>query len=161
MSLTDNEPFLPDALTSFEINVFVQGIPKGQPRPRAFSMGGKARMYDPGTAEAWKGAIAAAIGTPAAPMLGPVDVTIFHSMPRPKGHFHTGKRAGELRANAPKYHTGKPDIDNLTKAALDALTQIGLWRDDSQVFQLQVEKVYGYPTGARIIISENPNQKED
>ena len=153
MSLTDNEPFLTDAPKSFEIDVFVPGIPKGQPRPRAFAIHGKARMYDAGTAEAWKGAIAAVV-IPDAPIIGPVSVSIFHYMPRPKAHFYTGKRAGQLRENAPTMHTGTPDIDNLVKAALDALTQVSLWRDDSQVCALTTSKRYGYPTGARIIIRE-------
>ena len=36
------------------------GIPKGQPRPRAFSRNGHARVFDPGTAEGWKSAVAVA-----------------------------------------------------------------------------------------------------
>ena len=33
------------------ISFTVLGDPKGQPRPKAFSRGGHAAVYDPGTAE--------------------------------------------------------------------------------------------------------------
>lgn len=41
-------------------------------------------------------------------------------------------------------HTVKPDLDNLTKALLDALNNIA-WHDDAQIVDLQVCK--GYTTG--------------
>ena len=40
---------------------FVHGEPKAQPRAKAFARNGRAGIYDPGTAEGWKGAIAAAL----------------------------------------------------------------------------------------------------
>lgn len=39
-------------------------------------------------------------------------------------------------------HTSKPDLDNLTKAVLDALTEVGFWRDDSQVYSASCSKYY-------------------
>lgn len=137
------------------VSFFVAGEPKGQPRPRAFArkMGGKyvARVFDAGTAEGWKGniALAAKPHTPAAPFTGPIEVSLTFLMPRPKGHFRTGRNAHRLRDTAPIYHTAKPDADNLAKAVLDALTQIGgWWGDDQQVAQLGVDKFYPEPGGA-------------
>jgi Holliday junction resolvase RusA-like endonuclease len=52
-------------------------------------------------------------------------------MPRPKAHFD---KAGDVRERytlAP--HIQKPDLDNLVKAVQDALTDVGVWRDDAQV----------------------------
>lgn len=40
----------------------------------------------------------------------------------------------------------RPDIDKLTRAVLDALTGT-LYLDDSQVWQLMAEKLWGGPTG--------------
>jgi Holliday junction resolvase RusA-like endonuclease len=39
-----------------------------------------------------------------------------------------------------KPHTVKPDIDNLVKLVLDAMTKAGFWKDDSQVVILKAEK---------------------
>lgn len=38
-------------------------------------------------------------------------------------------------------HTVKPDLDNLTKALLDALNDIA-WHDDAQIVDLQIRKEY-------------------
>ena len=136
------------------IEFWVQGNPKGQPRPRAFSRGGHARVYDPGTAEGWKScmAVAAREHILPDPIDNPVEVNIEFRMPRPKGHYGTGKNASVLKASAPLYHLGTPDCDNLAKAVLDALTTIRFWRDDSPVVRLVVGKCYenGSGPGARV-----------
>jgi Holliday junction resolvase RusA-like endonuclease len=136
------------------ISFFVPGLPKGQPRPRAFArkMGGKfvARVYDSATAEGWKGAIAGCAKEylPEIPTELPVAMQITFSMPRPKYHF---KRSG-LRQDAPDAYTSKPDSDNLAKAVMDCLTLVGMWKDDAQVYDLRVIKKYGGATGAQITI---------
>lgn len=127
------------------LEFFVYGIPKAQPRPRAFArkFGDKwqARVYDAGTAEEWKGLIAAAVRPviPATPIEGPVELTIMFYMPRPKNHFRSN---GDIKPKAPNFHTSKPDLDNLEKAVKDALTQLQVWRDDSQVALKITEKRY-------------------
>lgn len=138
------------------ISFFAEGEPKGQPRPRAFAFHGHARIYDAGTAEGWKSqvALAAKPHRPDAPINGPVKVVMRFFMPRPKNHFRSGKLAGVLRANAPGWHTAKPDCDNLAKAVLDVLKTIGMFRDDSQVAWMLVSKHYGKPTGVKVEIEE-------
>ena len=146
------------------ISFFVAGEPKGQPRPRAFArkMGnGKfvARVFDSGTAEAWKSQIAAegSKHRPQTPLGGPVSLRIRFYMPRPKGHFVAGKPERGLRPSAPVRHIGKPDADNLAKAVMDALKQCGwYWLDDAQVVILTVAKNYSRNcgTGAEIEIGE-------
>lgn len=120
------------------IIIEVDGIPKGQPRPRAFSRGGKARVYDSGTAEGWKGAVAlAAIPLrPNKPLTGPLQVRLSFYLPRPKRLMRKKDSSVAIA------HTSTPDADNLAKAVLDALTEIGIWVDDSQVFYLEVMKQY-------------------
>lgn len=136
-----------------KISFWAQGVPKGQPRPRAFArkMGNKvvARVYDAGTAEGWKSCIATAALThvPKEPIGGPVSLDIVLVMPRPKGHYGTGKNATLLKQNAPDWHVGKPDTDNAAKAILDCLTTMRFWRDDAQVVQLNVSKVYETNSG--------------
>lgn len=140
----------------------VSGDPKAQPRARAFAMkmgGGKfsARIYDAGTAEGWKGLIAMAARphAPTAPMLGPVSVTATFIFARPNKHFMANNPARELRSDAPHWHTNKPDRDNLEKALLDSLTQLGsFWRDDTQVCAGEVIKKYGPKAGLSVTIRE-------
>ncbi len=132
--------------------------PKGQPRQRAFVRGGRAAVYDPGTAEGWKGAVAAALHGHAGRCVGdPLRVDITFYFPRAKGHF--GKRG--LLGSAPLFHLKKPDADNAAKAVLDALSEgsgIGLWKDDTQVVDLVVRKRWAdlSPARAQIDIYRYP-----
>jgi crossover junction endodeoxyribonuclease RusA len=117
------------------------GMPKGQPRPRAFSRGGKAAVYDPGTAEGWKSAVAeSAKDLAGGAIIHPLSVTLTFFMPRPKSHYRT---YGGLKNSFPVFmHDRKPDADNLAKAVLDALTAIRVWQDDDQVCELTIRKYW-------------------
>lgn len=144
------------------ISFFVEGEPKAQPRPKAFArkFGGKfmARVYDPGTAEHWKSqiAVAAKAHRPETPLDGPIECNLTFVFPRPKKHYRTGSTV--LRSDAPVWHVGKPDRDNLDKAVMDCLTALGFWTDDSRVCAGQIRKVYVstlWPRpGAQITIRE-------
>lgn len=131
----------------------VEGEPKGQPRQRSFLLRGKGgqpiigangqpvvRTYDPSTAEGWKSQIALAARpfNKGEPIDCPLSLSCVFHFARPKSHFGTGRNSGILKDSAPRYHTGKPDMDNVIKALKDALTGIRLWRDDSLVVR------YGY-----------------
>jgi Holliday junction resolvase RusA-like endonuclease len=137
-------------------DVFVVGDPKGQPRPRAFARKGLGvRVYDPGTAEGWKSQIALAFPRTIAAHSGPVSAWFDFVFQRPKSHFRPN---GSLLPRAPRYHVHKPDADNLAKAALDALTTIGVWTDDAQVAMVAIQKRYADLTqhersGCRISIT--------
>lgn len=140
------------------VSFFVNGLPKGQPRPRAFArkMGNKfvARVFDAGTAEEWKGQIAQAAKdhTPTTPFDGPVYLYLNFLFPRPKSHFRAN---GTLKMDAPLFHTGKPDADNLAKAVMDALTQLGgFWSDDATIAQLFIAKAYCRNAGCAVEIKE-------
>jgi Holliday junction resolvase RusA-like endonuclease len=128
----------------------IRGIPRPQPRARAFSRGGKARLYDPGTAEAWKSDLARQMPPPATPLAGPLRVDIDFLLPRPKRLMRQRDPDGEM------WHDAKPDRDNLDKAVLDALTALGWWLDDAIVCDGRIRKLYHAKTaspGARIYIS--------
>ena len=124
------------------VTFFATGTPKGQPRPRAFSRGGRAAVYDPGTAEGWKGQVALAwrdTGHQKMADAPAYKVLLRFRFPRPKSHFNSKE---ELKPTAPVWFTGKPDSDNLGKAILDALTTLGIWKDDALVVELCVSKKY-------------------
>lgn len=131
------------------ISFIVEGEPKAQPRPRAFTRKFSngivaARMYDAGTAEGWKGliALAARPHKPAEPLEGPLRVDVDFFFPRPKRLMRRADPDGPIP------HTAKPDRDNCEKALTDALTQLGFWRDDAQVCAGEVRKFYTSKAGA-------------
>jgi len=116
----------------------VSGDPKGQPRPRAFSRNGKARVFDSGTAEGWKSliALAARDHLPASPLACPVRVDVEFYFRRPLRLMKKKSPFGFIP------HTAKPDRDNLDKAVLDTLTQIGFLQDDALVVEGTIKKYY-------------------
>ena len=145
------------SVTAFEFRAsfHVEGIPKAQPRPRAFArkMGEKfvARVFDAGTAEGWKSlvAVTGASKRPPAPLDCPVEVQLTFFLPRPKS------RSRKCDWHGPIPCASKPDCDNLAKAVLDCLTQQGWWNDDSQVSRLSIEKCYhsiGQRPGATVMV---------
>lgn len=151
------------------ISFFVSGTPKPQPRPRAYVRGGHAGVYDCGTANGWKYLVAVRAHetiralTEASPMLAdkPIALYIDLFLPRPKSHYYqTKSRNGQLREDAPIWHTSKPDADNFAKAVMDALGDSRLvWSDDAQVCFLQTTKQYANTPdeiGARVRIDVMP-----
>jgi Holliday junction resolvase RusA-like endonuclease len=118
-------------------------------------MGSKhvARMYDSDVADAWKRAVHLGIEREhqAQPVVldpvGAFEVKLTFFFRRPKSHYGKG---GHVKASAPVCHVSKPDADNLAKLVLDRITRGGqIWRDDSQVARLRVEKFWAI-TNARI-----------
>ena len=122
--------------------LFVNGVPKAQPRPRMTSKG---HVYNPRSADAWKEEIKAAFRPCMKPTItGPVRLTVRFSLPTPKGMKITG---------IVEPHVKKPDTDNLLKAVMDSLTAVRVWKDDAQVFETVAGKYYtGKNTGAHIIV---------
>lgn len=120
-------------------DLWVPGDPVGQPRPRACIRGRHAGVYDPGTADGWKQAIAARVPPGAAPMDGPVSVTLSFLFARPASHVRTN---GAVKPSAPSVVAVRYDVDNLAKAVLDVLTTRRVWHDDAQVARLTVTKAY-------------------
>lgn len=141
------------------LEFFAAGVPVGQPRGRPVAFRGKARIYDPGTANAWKQAVAAA-AEPLLPkrpnalaLLGPLSLLLVFTMPRPKSHL---RKDGSIKAGAPKWHESKPDADNLAKAVMDVLSTLGVWYDDDQVADLYVKKLYAStPAAAGVFVGIN------
>lgn len=140
----------------FRAEFSVDGIPKGQPRPRAFArtIGEEvvARVYDAGTAEGWKSAIAmnSQAHRPKEPLDCPLHVRVDLFLPRPKS------RSRKCDPDGPVPCVSKPDLDNLAKAVIDCLTQLGWWRDDSVITSMRLCKVWhgkGDRPGAHIVVS--------
>jgi Holliday junction resolvase RusA-like endonuclease len=107
------------------------GTPKAQPRTRPCYRGSRLGVYTPETAESWKDIVRiAALEFSGLEISGPIRLEAVFILPRPK------------TKKAERFVATKPDIDNLTKPVMDALSSIRLWRDDRQVGAMVVEKVY-------------------
>lgn len=81
-----------------------------------------------------------------APMEGPISVYI-------RAVYLAPQSWSQKRKDAARWKTSKPDADNLSKIVKDALNTI-VYRDDAQVSQLTVQKVYGPVAGLTITVSQ-------
>lgn len=126
----------------------VLGLPKPAGSKRAFVRGGRAVVVDDcrGGRE-WKNLVADAALAACGEVLleGALELRVTFWMPRPKGHFGTGRNADQVKASAPAHPAVKPDVLKLARAIEDALTGV-LWRDDAQIVSERLHK--RYTTGA-------------
>lgn len=129
------------------IGIIIPGEPVAQGRPRATTVGGHARVYDPKLSRSWKGAARVAMQEglnhwleKAGPMgwnlSPPMEVTIWAFFTCPKSRWLKSRPRPAIWRNQ------KPDIENVVKAVLDAGTGV-LWLDDRQIVSLHTYKVTG------------------
>ncbi|MGN7043583.1 RusA family crossover junction endodeoxyribonuclease [Bacillus safensis] len=114
--------------------------PVAQGRPRASTINGTTRMYDPKKSRDFKSYVklAASDHRPDKLLTGPLElkVKVYKSLLK---SFSKKKVAeaerGELRP------AKKPDVDNYIKGIKDGLNKV-IWQDDSQIVDLHVSKFY-------------------
>lgn len=81
-----------------------------------------------------------------------IVVEIEYLLPRPKGHYGTGKNAEQLKPQfeqAPT--TDRADLDNYDKAVLDEMVKESIIPDDSRVQWLNSRKRYANRTTGAIV----------
>lgn len=109
----------------------IDGIPKPKGSLRHVGHGRMVEQVKGG--KEWRQHVAtvARQHAPDLPLTGPVEVMLIVRLPRPK----------TVRRDLPtSQHAG--DIDKHARAILDALTDAGIWADDSQVVELRAIKRY-------------------
>lgn len=117
------------------LDFFAGGPPVPQGSKNAYVRGGRAVLVDANPRlKAWRAAVRsaaeAAIEDAGWETLDePCRVHLDFTMPAPK----------RPRWAVPAV---KPDLDKLTRAVFDALTDAGVWRDDSRVVSMEVSKKY-------------------
>jgi crossover junction endodeoxyribonuclease RusA len=134
------------ALVGAMISFQVRGLPAPQGSKRHV---GNGRMVESSKRVApWRQDVReeAMKHAPGSPLAGGLCVTLGFYLPVPK----SAPKKRRLLA------TKRPDIDKLARAVLDALTSAGVYRDDSQVVELKVEKQLAYDVspGVEICITE-------
>lgn len=132
------------------INFFVPGIPapQGSKTPWGTEANPRTRPWREAVKYA---AIEAMRDAGQSVFTGPVAISLHFQFPRPKSHYNS---KGQLKpvGIAQAYKGSKPDIDKLCRAVNDALTDAGVWRDDSLVCFAVLRKDYGEPAGVAIIV---------
>jgi len=86
-----------------------------------------------------------------------LEVMLTWSLPRPQSHYGTGRNADRLKDSAPLYPVGRPDVDKLTRAVLDAVKQSGRIHDDAQVTVATVRKRYAGTRGTSLPAGAGPD----
>lgn len=109
--------------------------PMSAPRPRFTRYG---RPYNPKEYTQWKKRVAQ--------MLQGMDTYLFPIELDLEFHFVTKSATWGP-------HTKKPDVDNLTKAFMDAAQLGGLFQDDCQVYKVTASKFYSYQEMIKVTVT--------
>jgi crossover junction endodeoxyribonuclease RusA len=143
------------------LSLFVPGIPAPGGSKKAFLNPKTGRIVvtdDAKRNKPWRQAVEAAAFAAMdgrAPIARgvPIALSVTFLLPRPKGHYGTGRNAGTLRPNAPMFHDVRPDATKLLRALEDAGTGV-LWHDDCAIVEQFVSKRFtdGTP-GAQVMLS--------
>jgi len=121
---------------TIDITVFGSPAPQGSKSFRGFAGNGRAIMTESSKkVRPWRQDVKAAAEISRAgaePIDAPIRVRMIFTMPKP--------------ASAPKtrrtYPAKMPDLSKLVRSTEDALTDAGIWRDDSRVVECLARKVY-------------------
>lgn len=139
-----------------EIVITVAGTPAPQGSKR--HLGNGVMTESSKAVRPWREAVkAAALATGSSMLRCPVEVGMDFYFKRPRSHYGTGRNALTVKRSAPWRPKGKPDLDKLARAAMDALTDAGIWDDDAQVVTAVLTKNYalsGQAPGAIIRVRE-------
>lgn len=125
--------------------------PQGSKRYLGRSAKGKVRMAESSKLVGpWRERVALAVGElELEPTRSAIVLNARFVFTRPKSHYGTGANAGVVKASAPRLPAGRPDLDKLVRAVLDALSGIA-FVDDSQVVGINAGKEYGNAASAEL-----------
>ena len=115
--------------------------PVSQQRHKARRAGKRIIMYDPSSKDKDRFRKECAEFAPKHPLEGAISVAMVFYMPRPKSHYRTGRYSTILKDTAPSLHVSRPDLDNIIKFYLDAMTGM-FWNDDACVCTIEASKTY-------------------
>ena len=124
-------------MADIQITVHGQPAPQGSKKFVGHNRTGRGVLIESSKkVKLWRSAVVAAAVPlrPAAPLDGPLVADMVFTMPRPKGHYGTGRNAGVLKSRyASALPDRVPDLSKLARSTEDALTDAGVWADDARV----------------------------
>jgi Holliday junction resolvase RusA-like endonuclease len=136
-----------------QIHFQVEGDPKGKGRPRFTRAGKFTRVYTDKQTLDYEALIkffaAEAMGS-TDPLETPVSVYLYirHAVPQ-----SYSKKRTEACLSGLEQPCKKPDIDNIAKTYLDGMNGV-IFKDDTQVIDLHVKKVYSAVPGCDVMVME-------
>ena len=136
-----------------QIHFQVEGDPKGKGRPRFSRVGSFTKVYTDKQTLSYEAMISTfakqAMGA-SEPLRTPVSVFLHVRLPVPESY---SKKRREACLSGTEKPCKKPDIDNIAKTYLDAMNGV-IFKDDTQVIDLHVKKVYSAVAGVNVMVLE-------
>lgn len=124
------------------VSITVPGAPVPKGRPRVGVIGGHARVFTPSKTRRYEDLIRLEAGR----IMGDRPQLEGQTAVYIRAYMQTPQALAKHKIKGPSAEAGvirpltKPDVDNFAKV-IDALNGI-VWRDDSQVVELKIEKFY-------------------
>ena len=136
-----------------QIHFQVEGDPKGKGRPRFSTFGKFTRVYTDKQTTDYEAVIksyaAHAMGS-SDPLETAVSVFLYVRLAVPQSY---SKKRTEACLSGLEKPCKKPDIDNIAKTYLDGMNGV-IFKDDTQVIDLHVKKVYSAVAGVNVMVME-------
>ena len=136
------------------LDVWIPGRPRPQGSMKTFMAGGHAhaRHSDPTLSHRAHVISTLAENWQRDPLAGAVVVDVVFTFARPKSHYGTGRNADVIKESAPEHHTQPADADKLSRLLLDGLEMAGIVRNDSQVWKLNITKLWGSDDSTHLLL---------
>lgn len=148
----------------YELRIPGNARPQGRPRTRViqakFGKKSFATVYEDRKDKEAKAYIRDCVRriAPQEPLVCPLKVVIVYGLKRPRADYGTGRNSNILKETAAPFHIKKPDVDNLAKLTIDALTGV-FWKDDTQIVDLRAVKDYSSDPMTLIKIKKIPQSE--
>jgi len=139
-------------MANTRVEFTVMGIPKGKGRPRFSTFGGHVSVHTPPETALYENLVRLSYqrAHPHVMLEGAIGAEITAYFPIPKS---ASRKARERMLSGEERHSKKVDCDNLAKVILDSLNGIA-YRDDGQVSELAVRKLYGHEPRVEVVLAE-------
>jgi Holliday junction resolvase RusA-like endonuclease len=130
-----------------QFSIPITPVPKGRPRLSRFG------TYTPEKTKRFENdvrlLVKSLIGNQQ-PLETPIEVFLYFRLPVPQSY---SKKRTEACLSGSEKPSKKPDLDNLAKGVMDAFNGL-IYKDDSQIVEMHLTKVYDVKTGIDVLIKE-------